>query len=1228
MRQRIFSPILHKMSVSAKKLPAGILTFVLLFVWLFSGVPRLPLLDFPPNSERALAANGDIAIFREAGGLDQIDTSVTDIDWDTTVRSDGVFALQPNNVDIDLADPGHYLVMYSVPTESAGGNNRSEIQSWLRKNNSTNLNYGRGQGFIRRAGNADEGYNQGAAILTVAAGDDIRLQMQRSDSNSATVQRRSNMSGINILKLNDAWDYLLARPTIDQTFGSDQNFTDVTLATDDEIDTESFARSGAAITLKKSGHYLVTYNVGITHADGNSRINDETRLVIDNGSPVEIPGSRVTTYIRGSNGTNDGMTSWVGIISANADDILKLQVRRESEQDASGHRIKAAETGITIAKLPDSAEYIRLGELGGGQDLSESVTQITWDELREEDLASFDHDTVATERINIETAGDYLFFHSLYADRPAGDGTRETQLLQWRKNGSSLYQYGSSGQYNRGDQGSKDARTSGSSNGIIMHDLTASDWVELTQVNEAANATATYVANRMGLQGVNIASLFETNYPLTKQLHFRWRDDSTALDSNGGWLGLEDDNGIGSVLDSATTYRLRIAVANTGTAAESAARTYELQWGEKNTTCQAISAWSGVADTVGDAFEMALSPNFSDGQTTLSGLLTNSEGYTFGNGQARESADTTTTIGPLPASGYTELEYSIKAGSGSTAGSVYCFRVIDKSTGLPLDIYSEYPELRMWSDASVQKIIGSISNTTAKTVALPNAIGNIDRAFLLFDFSGGSSNDRTPGEATCTAYISSTTQITIEKSSASGTCNYAIYVVEAKQGEFVVRGRGAITLDGNELSDSGAANNRSDIFHIDKVFVPGMSRSNADSNGEWNETYATLELTNNTTVTAERGSNSGADTAAVVRYEVVEWLYPGVRVQSKEKTLTNLGTTIQTDAIDSPVALDRSFLYATARHTDNGLAQTAIAMALTGTDEVSFMRGGGTYDSVARWWVIEFPPNTATVQRGTGVDSSNSNDNIDITIPAPVDLDKSFPINFMTNSGTGSAFPRGRSRSDLQNPTLLNYNGGYSGNTATYAWQVIDTSNLVMPSLDQDSYRFYENTDTLDPVVGLASEETITPYIQNGEAIRLRLGTAVTAAALPADDWSYLLQYAEGKNCSPFSAWNDVGAPASGSIWRGFDNATANDDADLAASLLDGGGNNAQSYSEDRLVPPNPNVISQNARGEWDVVLQNNGARHGAYYCFRLIRSDGEAFDTYSVYPQVVTGHSLPWSTF
>ena len=94
---------------------------------------------------------------------------MSNVDWDTIVNEDATCTRQVGNIDIDVTNAGHYLVMYSLPTDSPSGSNRSELQTWLRLNNTTDLQYGRGRSYIRRNHNNFEGYNHGATILDLAA---------------------------------------------------------------------------------------------------------------------------------------------------------------------------------------------------------------------------------------------------------------------------------------------------------------------------------------------------------------------------------------------------------------------------------------------------------------------------------------------------------------------------------------------------------------------------------------------------------------------------------------------------------------------------------------------------------------------------------------------------------------------------------------------------------------------------------------------------------------------------------------------------------------------------------------------------------------------------------------------------------------------------------------------------------------------------------------------------
>ena len=183
MMTKLLKQLIYKLFSHTRLEPLTSLLITLTFIFLISTPAQSGL--------------GDFAVYRDTTGVDAIGTSVTDVSWDTSVSdTTSTFTFTPGNTDISLEEAGHYLIMYSIPTVTSGGTNRSEMQSWIRNvTQASNYQYGRGQGYIRRSGGTDEGYNQGAAIIDVSAGDNIRIQMQRTDSNSATVQRRADKSG-------------------------------------------------------------------------------------------------------------------------------------------------------------------------------------------------------------------------------------------------------------------------------------------------------------------------------------------------------------------------------------------------------------------------------------------------------------------------------------------------------------------------------------------------------------------------------------------------------------------------------------------------------------------------------------------------------------------------------------------------------------------------------------------------------------------------------------------------------------------------------------------------------------------------------------------------------------------------------------------------------------------------------------------------------------------------
>jgi len=437
------------------------------------------------------------SVFRDAAWWENITTTAQTLSWDSEVSENANIPIVSGNTNFDLSAGWHYLVMYSVPVRSSGWGNRSEVQTWLRVNSSSAVPYSYGSSYIRRADDDFEWYNEWAAVIDVTAGDDIELRIQKTDSNTATMQRTPNRSGINILKLDDAWDYARVRPSTAQA------------------------------------KYLVTYSVWTT-TTGSDRTNNETRLTLD-GS--EVNATRATAYVRAQNGSFTGIASYVWIIeSTSANQILNLELRRESSLQGTTNNTVPSKTGLTVTKLPDSADYMRITETAGGQDITTTPnTPLTFDTTLEQGIA-LQHTGVNASEIDVITSWDYMMFHSIYnAQNFSNNVNRENPYLEWQVSGTTI-PYWVSWSYNRhSDDADGVTRSSHSSAWVILPWLSSGNTIELTETNEARNGWSTYQWLRMWIQWVHLASLF-TWWWFLSQPSYRFRDDSVDFETDWWWL--------------------------------------------------------------------------------------------------------------------------------------------------------------------------------------------------------------------------------------------------------------------------------------------------------------------------------------------------------------------------------------------------------------------------------------------------------------------------------------------------------------------------------------------------------------------------------------------------------------------------------------------------------------------------------------------------------------------
>jgi len=202
---------------------------------------------------------------------------------------------------------------------------------------------------------------------------------------------------------------------------------------------------------------------------------------------------------------------------------------------------------------------------------------------------------------------------------------------------------------------------------------------------------------------------------------------------------------------------------------------------------------------------------------------------------------------------------------------------------------------------------------------------------------------------------------------------------------------------------------------------------------------------------------------------------------------------------------------------------------------------------------------------------------------------------------------------------------------------VISPHKVHAATLDQKYYRFGANIDSQTPAEPwpaggpyLAENQSITSQDappEGGTVLRIRMGVAVSVNPV-ADGIQYKLQYGEGAVCSTIASydWYDVSGVGGTGIWRGYNNPTPADGEILSSRFLANTNVNATYEEENTAVVP-PSGIAVGEVAEWDWVIQDNGAKAGTNYCFRMVHNNkSNPFNTYTDYPQLMTKAFVPKS--
>lgn len=242
--------------------------------------------------------------------------------------------------------------------------------------------------------------------------------------------------------------------------------------------------------------------------------------------------------------------------------------------------------------------------------------------------------------------------------------------------------------------------------------------------------------------------------------------------------------------------------------------------------------------------------------------------------------------------------------------------------------------------------------------------------------------------------------------------------------------------------------------------------------------------------------------------------------------------------------------------------------------------------------------------------------------------------NIQSNSWQGSLTANAEDYLDtVNNKIWLRLRTGTSGpttNNAINQWefamvapQWIETTQRY----EQSAYRFYNNANSTDVGSVLAAQDTAATLATTGAAFRLRTLLHLNNDDLRLSEKSFKLQYVDkgGGSCaSPSGGTPSSYTDVTGSTLIAYnDNASPADGAALTTNANDPvhstHNTRQQTYEELNNFTNTQKIIDSGQDGLWDFSLKDNSAPQGTTYCLRMVESDGTAFGTYSVYPEITT---------
>ncbi|OGF27890.1 hypothetical protein A2303_05940 [Candidatus Falkowbacteria bacterium RIFOXYB2_FULL_47_14] len=185
-----------------------------------------------------------------------------------------------------------------------------------------------------------------------------------------------------------------------------------------------------------------------------------------------------------------------------------------------------------------------------------------------------------------------------------------------------------------------------------------------------------------------------------QQMHYRFRDDD-GDEASATWIAPQD---MGILLKQNSPIRLRVEISNEGSL-DSSPSDFRIEYGVKNTTCDAIAAWTALPTNDSLHWKISASANITDADPTTNSSGISDENIGFIPGEIKDTGNQTSAI-VLTGTQFTEIEYSIEA-TNNALESTYCFRLTDAGATTEFS-YPLYPEIAIIGDDNIY--IKSLNN--------------------------------------------------------------------------------------------------------------------------------------------------------------------------------------------------------------------------------------------------------------------------------------------------------------------------------------------------------------------------------------------------------------------------------------------------------------------------------------------------------------------------------------